>query len=86
MGGSTTGGVTASAQTDAPTLRLVRVMRGLSQAQLADRAGLSRSTVSRIETGAETPNLRTVRQLARALSWPADDLFALDHDDDRDAA
>ena len=67
-----------TAQTDAPTLRLVRVMRGLSQAQLADRAGLSRSTVSRIETGAETPNLRTVRQLAHALSWPAHDLLDLD--------
>ena len=72
----TTGRVTA--HTAVSTLRIVRTARGLTQERLALLAGLSRSTVSRVETGIEVPSLRTVRRLAAVLDWPAADLFPLD--------
>ena len=55
-------------------LALCRIASGLTQAELAERAGLARETVSRIE-GGHAPNLRTARALATALGWPVDTLF-----------
>lgn len=48
-------------------LRAVRERRFLSQGDLADRAGLTRATVSRIELGRLQPRFSTVRRLAAAL-------------------
>jgi DNA-binding XRE family transcriptional regulator len=49
-----------------PHLRHVRLSRSLTQAELAERAGLSRATVMALEGGRDAwPT--TVRKLARAL-------------------
>src|SRR5690606_20969904 len=40
---------------------------GLSQAQLADRAGLSRMAVQKAESGATDPRLSTLEVMARAM-------------------
>jgi DNA-binding XRE family transcriptional regulator len=49
-----------------PGLRHWRIARALTQEELAERAGLNRVTVGRLETG--TPaRLSTVRRLAEAL-------------------
>ena len=40
---------------------------GLTQAELADRAGLSRMTVQKMESGALDPRLSTLFEMARAL-------------------
>ena len=50
----------------ASALTLCRLRRGLTQAELAARAGVARETVSRCERGG-TPQLRTARLIADAL-------------------
>jgi transcriptional regulator with XRE-family HTH domain len=47
-------------------LRDARASGGLTQRQLAARAGTSQSVVARIESGASTPGLDTLRRLVRA--------------------
>lgn len=49
-------------------LKRIRRLRGLSTTQLAEKAGLSQSYISKLETGAkESPNLATIGKLATAL-------------------
>lgn len=60
-------------------LRLVRQSRRMSQAELAARAELTRSTISRLENEVEAPQRRTVLRLAAALQWDAAELFP-EHD------
>lgn len=49
-------------------IRFSRIEAGLSQGELAKRAGISRSAVFRYEAGERTPNLDTVRAIAEALN------------------
>jgi transcriptional regulator with XRE-family HTH domain len=53
-------------------VRALRKERRLTQAELAERAGLAYETVSRVETGREPPSLRTAMALADALEEPLD--------------
>ena len=48
---------------------------GLSQEQLAAKAGLTHATVSRIERGAHEGTIKTVRKLAKALGVKATELM-----------
>jgi transcriptional regulator with XRE-family HTH domain len=49
-------------------LRELRTDRGLSQAQLAERAGLRQSTISELETGtSQSVAFSTLESLAKAL-------------------
>jgi transcriptional regulator with XRE-family HTH domain len=57
-------------------LRQARFERGLTVAQLAGRAGMTASTVSRLETGARRLSLSHVERLAEALGLPTDALLA----------
>lgn len=60
---------TAYEQTLATTLRLHRLQAGLSQEELADRAGLSVDAISALERGIRRrPQPRTLRALGDALS------------------
>jgi DNA-binding XRE family transcriptional regulator len=57
-----------------PSLRYWRVMRGMSQEQLAASIGVRRATVARLEAG--YPSLvRTAHALARALDVSVADLM-----------
>lgn len=49
------------------TLREWRRVRGLSQVQLAERAGVSWHTVRKIETGEREPTIRMARLLCAEL-------------------
>ncbi|MGB6103257.1 MAG: helix-turn-helix transcriptional regulator [Pusillimonas sp.] len=51
----------------ASELETVRKASGLTQGQLAARAGLNRMTVQRLESGALDPRLSTVLEMARAM-------------------
>ena len=55
-------------------LRVValRKMRGWSQQELADRAGLQRTHVGRIEAGRYAVTLETVQAIAQALGMTVD--------------
>lgn len=45
-----------------------RKAANLTQAELAERAGLSRMTVQRLESGSLDPRLSTLQELARVLN------------------
>jgi transcriptional regulator with XRE-family HTH domain len=48
-------------------LREVRTRRLLTQDELADKAGVSQSTIANIERNNAEPQFRTIRKLAKAL-------------------
>lgn len=56
-------------------LRKVRTSRGLSQAQLAGLVGVSRNTISSIETGQYQPTAKLALTLCIALDQKFEDLF-----------
>jgi transcriptional regulator with XRE-family HTH domain len=49
------------------SLRALRVRKALTQQELADQAGLTRVTVTRIEAGLDEPRPSTIRKLAAVL-------------------
>lgn len=51
-------------------VRLLREYRGLTQAQLAEKAGIARAYLTQIETGKRDGTFKTMRALAEALSVP----------------
>lgn len=57
-------------------LREERVARGLSQAELAARAGVSRQLVAAVEAGHNTPAVDAGLRLARALGTSVESLFS----------
>lgn len=59
----------------ATPLRVLRVAFGLSQADLAEAAGISRHTIISLEKGTALPKLRTARALAHVLRCEVLDLF-----------
>lgn len=46
---------------------LLRLDKGLSQEELADKAGMKQSVISRIENGESEPRIETVNRIAKAL-------------------
>ena len=56
-------------------LRELREEPGLTQAQLADRIGVSRKTVNTVENGVFVPSTVVALKLARALGCPVEELF-----------
>ena len=55
-------------------LRVYRDLRGMTQAALAEKAGVNRVSVAEIETGRTQGSVTTLRALANALSVSLDDL------------
>jgi transcriptional regulator with XRE-family HTH domain len=48
-------------------LQKVRIARGITQEQLAEKIGTSTQWIGNIETGREVPNLAMLEKIARAL-------------------
>jgi len=59
-------------------LRVVRAERDLSQGELAHLVGVSRQTISSIETGQYCPSAVLAFRLAHELGVPVDRLFWLE--------
>src|SRR3954467_14717359 len=57
-----------------PRLRRVREQRGVTLTEVADRTGISKSTLSRLETGQRRPSLELLLPLTQAYRVPLDDL------------
>ena len=57
-----------------PRLRRVREQRGLTLTEAALETGISKSTLSRLETGHRRPSLELLLPLAQAYRVPLDDL------------
>ena len=58
-------------------LRAARAQLGISQSELAQRAGVTRQAVSAIESGKAAPTMAVALKLARVVGRRVDDLFRL---------
>lgn len=56
-------------------LKEIRAEKGLSQAQLAEMVGVSRNTISSIETGQFNPTAKLALVLCIALDKKFEDIF-----------
>ncbi|HEX9127652.1 MAG TPA: helix-turn-helix transcriptional regulator [Gemmatimonadaceae bacterium] len=63
-------------------LKVARAERGLSQEQLARLAGVTRQTISSIETGQYVPSALLAFVLAQRLGKRVDELFTLHQGED----
>lgn len=58
-------------------LRDARVAEGLTQAELAERVGVSRKTINTVENGVFIPSTLLALKLARAFGKTVETLFRL---------
>jgi len=56
-------------------LRVLRAERGWSQAELAERAKVSRQTINALETGKYDPSLPLAFTLAKLFELPIEEIF-----------
>jgi putative transcriptional regulator len=61
-------------------LKTLRAHAGLTQAELAERVGVSRKTINTVENGVFTPSATLALLLARALGASVEQTFYLTHD------
>jgi putative transcriptional regulator len=58
------------------SIRALRFAHGeMTQAELADRVGVTRQTIIAIEQGRYSPSLEMAFQIARVFGVPIDDVF-----------
>jgi transcriptional regulator with XRE-family HTH domain len=69
-----TSGVTTALELVGPRLRRIRDERGLRLTEAARLTGISKSTLSRLETGQRRPSLELLLPLAQTYRVPLDDL------------
>jgi len=60
------------------TIKVQRAIRDLTQADLAELAGVTRKSINAIETGRMVPSVILALKVARALGVSVDVLFSLD--------
>ena len=65
----------------ANSLKDARAELGWTQAELAERVGVSRKTINTVENGVFTPSTLLALKLAQALDRPVEVLFRLERDD-----
>lgn len=66
--------VAAALEAVAPRLRRLRATRGVTLSELSETTGISKSTLSRLETGQRRPSLELLLPLAQAYRVPLDEL------------
>ena len=71
---TTTDDLAATLDLVGPRLKRVRLQRAMTLTALAAATGISKSTLSRLETGQRKPSLELLLPLARAHRIPLDDL------------
>lgn len=62
------------------SIALLRAQKGLSQQELADAIGVSRKTISTVETRRFVPSVVIALQLARYFGVAVEEIFSLDED------
>jgi putative transcriptional regulator len=66
-------------------LRVLRAERDWSQADLAERLGVSRQTVNAIETGRSSPSLPLAFKIAKVFDALIEEIFHPDGEPPRDS-
>ena len=61
-------------------VKLARIENDLTQAQLAEKVGVTRQTIGLIEKGHYNPSLKLCLAIARALNKTLDELFWTEED------
>jgi len=56
-------------------VKLARIENDLTQAQLAEKIGVTRQTIGLIERGRYNPSLKLAHDISRALKTTLEDLF-----------
>jgi transcriptional regulator with XRE-family HTH domain len=56
-------------------VRKLRQARGMTQEQLAEKTGVTREYIARLEAGRYDPSLSTIEKLAKALKVKASELL-----------
>ena len=69
-----TAGIAAALETVGPRLKRLRTQRGATLTGVAAATGISKSTLSRLETGQRRPSLELLLPLAQVYKVPLDDL------------
>lgn len=59
-------------------IKLLRVERDLSQAELADQLGVARQTIVALEAGKYAPSLPLAFKISKLFSKPVEDIFDAD--------
>lgn len=59
------------------SLKEIRTRAGLTQAELADRVGVSRKTINTVENGVFVPSTLLALKLAATLNKKVEDIFFL---------
>ena len=62
-------------------LKVARAENNLSQAELAEKVGVSRQTINSIEVGRYTPSAVLALKIARTFGKKVEDLFELEESD-----
>jgi transcriptional regulator with XRE-family HTH domain len=66
--------ITAALAEVGPRLKRIRTERGVTLAELAEATGISKSTLSRLESGQRKPSLELLLPIAQAHQVPVDEL------------
>ena len=56
-------------------LKVYRVEKGLTQEQLAEKVGVRRETIMRLEKAQYNPSLKLAIDISRVLNAPIEDIF-----------
>lgn len=59
------------------TVQKLRLNRGLTQEELAEKAGVSRQTIIAIEKGNYTPSVLLALKIARIFKASVEDIFSI---------
>ena len=65
-------------------LKKIRKEQGLSLRALAEKSGISKSTLNDIENGKSNPTTETLAKIAKALNIKMSDLFRTENDPEHD--
>lgn len=59
-------------------LKKYRQLKGLTQEQLAEKVGVRRETIMRLEKAQYNPSLKLAIDISRAVETPIEDIFIFD--------
>lgn len=62
-------------------LKVLRAVKNITQAELADRAGVSRQTINAIENQDYQPSVALALKIAKILESKIEDIFELENKD-----
>lgn len=63
-------------------MKIARMQADLTQQQLAEKVGVTRQTISLIETGKYNPSLKLCLEICYAVNKTLDDLFWIEKEED----